>query len=438
MHKTHKPLISLIVPSRRLHQLNGFFDSVQKNTIDYKNVEILVKIDDDNQEFLEYLNREVSERPFVIKYLSTPRLGGQFTLWIAYEELLDMVNGETYFVAMLTDETRIDSYGWDDTLKKYVGFFKDDVFRLRVSQSRYVSNIDLLTCVYLPECFAIFTKKWLDIVEGFGDSYAPDTHHQMIAYHLGSGTSGITGTYHSGGIYRDIQVHDIKFSGFDWGQDVTKDQSMAHEIRMIWEWHRLMSYKTQKQFSYYSRKIMAYIWACDNSLENFKIVGGYSSVCVMDCDGKLIKVFSANLSFFKMLIKNYDAYIFLYKRKIIITIKYIFMSVNIDLYYVLKKINKIKKKYYNLLKLHYKKYFITRFLKNLYNKYNSFNINFKYDNHEKFLDSSPQGLDRGRFWFNWLYKRTGYVTPDPDMMMINYRHIRDIRKSRRELMWSRK
>jgi len=412
-------LVSFIVPSRRPAQLSGLFDSIENNTVDYDSVEVLVKIDDDRGDIYEFLLEEVKARPFTIRFISTPRLGGQFTLWVAYEELLEMVANSTYFISMLTDEARFDTYGWDERLKKYIGFFPDDVFRLRISQSRYVNNVDLFSCAYLPECFAIFTKKWLDLVEGFGDSYAPDTHHQMIAYHLAAGMSGIGSSYHLGGIYRDIQIHDIKFSGFDWGHDVTQDQFLAHELRMIWEWERLISIKTQKQISYYSRRIMAYIWAHKNSIKCFSINGGYKAVQVVNKDGDILKVFYANFHTQKILIKNYDAYLFLLKRKLLITAKYIFGN-------YLKKSIKIDIKYKYLRK-------IAQFLIKIYKKGN---FNSGSINNENFFDSFPQGLDRGRPWFNLLYKKTGYIVPDPDTIDIEYKNIRSLRKARREKVWN--
>lgn len=415
-------LVSLIVPSRRPAQLKGFLDSIENTTINFNKVEVLVKIDDDRQDLFREILEGIKSRPFRIKIITSPRLGGQFTLWVAYEEMLDQVESSTYFVAMLTDEARFETYGWDEKLEKYVGFFADNVFRLRISQSRYVNNVDLLSCAYLPECFAIFTKKWLEIVEGFGDSYAPDTHHQMIAFHLASGKSGITSSYHEDAIFRDIPLHDISVGGFDWGLDVPNDQSKAHELRMIWEWHRLIGYSAQKQFSYYARRIRAYIWAYENNIEYFRIEGNYKKVQLIDINGHVIKYFTGNVRPYKLLLKNYDAHIFLYKKKLIISTYYIFIYLNIDIIkiykYIIQKIIKIYK-----------------FVKNFLPSYFLISITNKISNYD-FLESFPQGRDKKRFWFNFLYKKTGYITADQQLIESEYIKVKEMRRIRRERLWS--
>src|SRR2546427_8826354 len=177
-------LLSLLVPSRRPHQLLKLLDSVERTTRDFSAIEVCVKIDDDMPEYRELMEREIRHRPFQIKYLCSPRLGGQFTLWVGMEDLFAISDSTSYFLMVVTDEGRFETYHWDDVLSGYRGIFPDHVFRLRISQHRYVSNPSYFSCVYIPECFAIFTRRWLELTEGFGDCYGSDAQHQCLAFQL--------------------------------------------------------------------------------------------------------------------------------------------------------------------------------------------------------------------------------------------------------------
>src|SRR6266516_4513899 len=264
-------LLSLLVPSRRPHQLMGLFDSVEKRTRDFSVVEVCVKIDDDMPQYREILEREIRRRPFRIVYLSSPRLGGQFTLWVALEDLFAISNPASYFVMVVTDEGRFETYHWDDVLSGFKGLFPDHVFRLRISQHRFVSNPSYFSCVYVPECFAIFTRRWLELTESFGDCYGSDAQHQCIVYHLALGIHGYGDVWHTGYLFRDVQVHDLKFGGFEFGRDVTPAQAAAHHLRALREWRRLMTYPVQTQLAYFARRIYLYVRAHQRGIESFYI-----------------------------------------------------------------------------------------------------------------------------------------------------------------------
>ena len=169
------PIISLIVPSRRPEQLSGLLKSLNDTASNPKNVEVLVKIDDDIPEAATSLARHKKKYKFKIKSINTSRLGGQFTLWVAMDDLFFMSNKNSYFVMMLSDETRFQTNGWDKILHKYVKYFDDDIFRLKVSDHKYVNYNRILTCFTKPDCFPIMTRKWVELVGGLCNfGYAPD------------------------------------------------------------------------------------------------------------------------------------------------------------------------------------------------------------------------------------------------------------------------
>lgn len=275
-------------------------------TEDLSSVEVLVKIDDDKPEFATLLEEEKRRRAFDIRFCVSPRLGGQFTLWLALDYLLSLTSPDSYFVQIVTDEARLETKAWDRILEKYVGAFPDQVYRLRVSQHKYATNPDLFSCIYMPECFPIYTRRWLELTEGFGDCYGSDAHQQCIAFHLALGIHGYSNIWHRGALFRDIQVHEIKFGGFEFGQDVGATQKAAHVLRMQREWRRLITYQAQTEFAYLARRIYLYVWACKEGIESFyvkKLSGFTAGVFDAVTDRELLRV-SYRLSRWHVCVRN--------------------------------------------------------------------------------------------------------------------------------------
>lgn len=264
------PLLSLVIPSRRPHKLVGLLDSIEKTITDFSSVEVLVKIDDDMPGALETIEKEVATRPFTIRYLNTPRLGGVFTLWAGLDDLFAMSDPESYFLMALTDESQFLTPGWDDILKNYVGFFDDDVFRLRVSDSKFVNYSHHFSCCTKPECFPIFTRRWLELTEGICNlCYGSDCYQQSIAFHLALGKRSYLDVWQEEAYFRDVQVHDITFGGFEFGQDISPTEALTRSLYMYREWKRINSYQEQRNIAYLAKKITLYCWAMQKGHREF-------------------------------------------------------------------------------------------------------------------------------------------------------------------------
>jgi hypothetical protein len=264
-------LLSLIVPSRRPHQLDGLLDSIERMTRNPANIEVIVKIDDDMPEAASYLAEEKARRPFEIKVVRSPRLGGFYTLWVGLEEAFALSDSGSYFVMTLTDEGRFLTRDWDVVLSRYVGFFSDDVFRLRISACKYVSYSDPFQCSTMPESFAIFTRTWLTLTEGIGNlCYGSDTYHQAIAFHLGLGLRSYNDLWHREALFRDVPVIDIEFGGMEFGRDVPQLEAHVRMLFGVREWLRLISYPEQRRMTYLARRIHLYVWAREAGIERFR------------------------------------------------------------------------------------------------------------------------------------------------------------------------
>jgi hypothetical protein len=267
------PLASLLVPSRRPHQFEGLIASLHNTISDHRSVEVLVKIDDDDLQAVEAYRAIARNSSINCRLIIGPRLGGVFTLWVGMEEALAQADERAYFVMALTDEGRFLTKGWDDILRSYVGFFDDHAFRLRLSKvTALIQYANYLTCSTMPESFPIFTRRWLELTEGFTRfSYGFDAYQQAIATRLALDDRVHHDIWNSGGRFRDVPIHGIELRGIEFNKDVSEVEACTRMIMGTREWLRLVSYKEQEHMSYLATKLRLYIWAKASQQTSFRL-----------------------------------------------------------------------------------------------------------------------------------------------------------------------
>ncbi len=266
-------LISIITPSRRPRQLQGLLESLRDTVIDYDSIEVIVKSDWDHIEAIEYINDQKGRWPFTIKSLFTPRLAGYVTLWVAAEEALPLTDPDSYFIWLVTDETRCETHGWDRKLAQYVGIYPDHVFRLRTSWLKFNNYYEPYMCLLMPDNFPIYTRNWLVGTEGFGDCTGSDAQQQLIAYYLGMGLKNYYELWRNEGYWRDIPIIDIEVSaGGEPGKDIGEQESMARMARNWHEHSRMMRHDKHVECNYYAIRLMLCILAHWHGLLRFRLV----------------------------------------------------------------------------------------------------------------------------------------------------------------------
>lgn len=275
-------LITFIVPTRNLAHLRGQLDHFEKTTSDCSKIEFLVKIDSDHVGAQAFLEEQIKSRPFKIRYISTPRIDGTFSLWIAVEQLFGMVEKNSYFVQILSDEPYFITPNWDKVLEKYIGLFPDHVFRLRLSDVKFNNYASSYECAFRCDSFPLYTRRWLELTEGTGDCWGSDAYQQLVAFHLSLGTGAYTNFYRLDSICRDIPVLDLKMGGLDFGVGVSPEMQKERHLRNLKEWNRLSTHKMQEHFSYLARRMYCYIWAKQMNLKTFQLV--------RDTQRKIVKV----------------------------------------------------------------------------------------------------------------------------------------------------
>ncbi len=259
-------LLSIIVASIHKRNLSQLFDNLEDTACEMDSFEVLVKVDDDNSEMIAYMETEKRQRPFSIRYIATPRLNGYWSLYLSYNELWQISLPETYFVVGINDETRFATRHWDDILRRYVGYFPDDVFHLRISERRYLEFKSLVECLPCGESYAFFTKRWLSLTEGLAVGEAAiDTGQECVNYFLRTQC----------GYSRGVAVDAIKVMNEEMAVSASHGLSKRewrNKVRGIYRLYaKLLTMERIENFSRLARKLNAYIWATENNLSHFEI-----------------------------------------------------------------------------------------------------------------------------------------------------------------------
>ena len=266
---TMTKLLSIILASIHKDKLSGLFANLETTARDMDSFEVLIKLDDENPEMVAYLETEKRQRPFSIKYIVTPRLRGYWDLYLAYNELWKMSSPETYFATLINDNARFATQHWDDILRRYVGYFSDDIFHLRTSKRKRLEFRSLVECLTYGESYAFFTQKWLSLTEGIGVGEAEmDAGQECVNYFLRTKC----------GYSRGVVVDAIKMANEEAALSASHGLSGKEWHKKLWGiyglYAKLLTRDKVENFYRLARKLSAYIWASENDLPQFEIEDG--------------------------------------------------------------------------------------------------------------------------------------------------------------------
>lgn len=250
--------LSIFAATCRPDNIVGFLDNLAETASDLTSFEVLLKIDEGADDMVRVLDNYKKTAKFSIKYIASAKLDGYYTLEVGYSELLKIAHPDTYFCWLLTDEIRLQTKGWDSVLKEYIGFYPDDIFRLKLSIFQLKNYYDFFECLPCPDNYAVTTRKWLEITEGWGHFWGPDSWHQCVDYYLGL----CTNQYEPHGIWRSVPVLTIKVAGQEAGQGITDTHRMRERAVKIWHgWQKHSTHAAQENFHRLAQRLNAHIYA---------------------------------------------------------------------------------------------------------------------------------------------------------------------------------
>jgi glycosyltransferase involved in cell wall biosynthesis len=122
--KNYKKLVSILIPTRkRIKLLKECLDSLNTKTQDKSLVEILIKIDTDDQETIDFINQYKITSPIFIKEVITDRKKG----WSSLDEHMNYLSSfsEAEFLLGFNDDVEMLTEGWE---QQYIPYKEKNFF----------------------------------------------------------------------------------------------------------------------------------------------------------------------------------------------------------------------------------------------------------------------------------------------------------------------
>jgi hypothetical protein len=277
--------ISIFAATCRSQNIIAFLDNLASTAADLSSFEVLLKLDEGADDLIALVAEYQQRSKFSLKYLVLPKLEGYYSLDVGYNALLNIAHPDTYFCWLLTDEIRLETQGWDNIAKKYIGFYPDDIIRLKPSIFRCKNYIDFFECLPCPDNYALTSRKWLEITGGFGNFWGPDSWHQCIDYYLAL-CKNASNPY---GVWRSIPIFDIKVAGQEAGLGITGRKKLRERTYKIWQgWQKHSTHRAQENFNRLAQRLNIHIYAKDLGFDQYIIQENkkQKTITLCDIDGK--------------------------------------------------------------------------------------------------------------------------------------------------------
>lgn len=298
---TYSKLISIQLNSCRPVQLFTYFDNIEETTDNPQEVEVLVNIDRGDMAMKSLLESEIPRRKFTIKYIESPKPASYFDLWKPLNELLKITDPNAYFLLNVSDEMLFITKGWDTVLKKYVGFFPDHIFRLRLSRNKFRNYFDRWECNFAQDSCPITTKRWIDIGGDWNPCFGPDSFQQLVSFYLAK-----EGEYINDNYLRDVPILDIKLEGDIPELGNKPEKKWDHIRKSIKAMLVCQSYKMQQEARRRAILLKAHMYRDEKSLAITQVHDNKwrKRVEIRMPEGIVLHTMSYKLSWFKIALTN--------------------------------------------------------------------------------------------------------------------------------------
>lgn len=165
----------LISTRKRVKSLQQLFDSIERTCKSADNLEVLLRIDDDDIETIRFVEGYRKNSKFLIKSIIGDRGKGYVELHQNTNELCQAANGK--FFLFLPDDVQFMTNNWDEEmLATYNSAYSDNIFWIRTSHNE-AGNPNAM-------CLAI-TRDWYNVTGHFGTCYQQDSEFNYVAKYVG-------------------------------------------------------------------------------------------------------------------------------------------------------------------------------------------------------------------------------------------------------------
>lgn len=160
-------MISIIVVTRnRVIDLRTFLDSVQETCSDLNNIEVLLRIDDDDIKTIQFIKEYSKDNNLLIKNVIGKRGKGYAEMDKMVKELCQISKGKIIY--LLNDDAQFITNNWDTKiLDTYENIYSDNIYGIRTSHNQSENPENPL--------FPIITRDWYDVLDNFTSCLETDT-----------------------------------------------------------------------------------------------------------------------------------------------------------------------------------------------------------------------------------------------------------------------
>lgn len=300
-------LISFHLNTNRPAQLQTLFDNIENTAQHPERCEFVINIDDGDELTEKVIIEQQQFRKFTIKYTHSKAPRNVCDLWKPLNKLYKLTNPNAYYLLNLSDEMLFATSGWDLILDKYVGYFDDDLFRLRSSRNKHRNYFDRWECSFAQDSIPITTKKWVDAGGDWNPCFGPDSFQQLVSFYLMKHN-----THNNINSCRDIPLNDIQFQGDVPGLGIAAEESIQHARSHVEALFICQSHKFQIEANRRAMKIQAQIDIKKWNVNNPSIKDSKQCIYVLSNDAVVSK-YPYHLSRIKIfLVNNYRKLYFKY------------------------------------------------------------------------------------------------------------------------------
>lgn len=246
--------LSIHLNSNRPKNIEELVTNIQNTSKSPSEIEVIMNIDEGDDACRDMIESLKTRTDVKLKYIQTNIIKSFKDVWKPYNQLLQLTDPSVYFVTLFSDEFRFKTAGWDETLKRYIHYYDDDIFRIRLSRYRYRNYSDFWECIFAPDSLAFYTKKWMNTVGEWCPCTGPDSWQQLVAYYLTNARKFDHIQYN-----RDIADPFIEFDGEGAGCGLSEDASRKRNKDNVDLWFDTVSHKMQEKAKSAAARLQATI-----------------------------------------------------------------------------------------------------------------------------------------------------------------------------------
>lgn len=275
-------LISIHLPSNKPFHFRRLVENLVATAADPDCFEVVVKIDIGDEAMRETIEEIQRNTKVNLNVVVSERPASYFHTYIACNEALQVSDPEYYFCWHTNDEILIETKHWDRILERYVGFFPDHIFRLKVNPKKMLYNFFDIHEVCLYADYPIVPRKWLEGTEVWAECHGPDTYQEGIAIYLAK--------Y---GYHRNVPLLDVVVGGDEAGENLSPERLLARAQGTCIAWDFSLTAKMQERFARAARRLQLMIMAHELKLPSYELRedAEYKSVTLVHGDRAIARVY---------------------------------------------------------------------------------------------------------------------------------------------------